>query len=392
MNLDDLDLFAAVLAQVEQLYVDDKGRDDLIKAALNGMLESLDPATVYLPPQEYENFLGEIRGHYAGIGVRIEGHTKGLEVIEIFDASPALDAGLEVGDIITSVNGVATVGFDPGEISITIRGPVGTTVSVTVLRGEATEELEILRALVHPPALESRWLDKGVAWIQVFEFQEGAAEELNRTLKTYQRQGLQGLVLDLRGNPGGSLEEAISMADLFVADGILVSTKGRDGREAVERANRRGTFRGLPTVVIVDEMSASASEILAGALRDNHAGTVVGATSFGKGTVQQIFSLPNGGGLKLTVARYFLPSGSTIDQVGISPDFPIAVCALDTLPASTQPDAGMDFVASGTILLADIEKPLLEDLCLNGARGILELGFPNELDPTGKRTKLEETP
>jgi carboxyl-terminal processing protease len=324
-SLEQLDLFAAVLARIERFYVDPLERQALVQAAVEGMLTELDPASVYLPPESYRGFVDDIHGEYVGVGIRIEPHERGLLVLEAFESGPAHRAGLAPEDIIVAVDGVPVLDQRGGDPTLNIRGPAGTSVTLSIERGAERFEREVLREAVHPPAVTSSWLEPGVAWVRIHEFQQRSGRELIGRMKELRRAGLEAVILDLRDNPGGSLSEAVEMANLFLGRGVIVSTRGRGGEVIEERARPGGTLKKLRLVVLQNENSASASEILAGALRDHRRALIVGAKSFGKGTVQQVFPLSNGGGVKITVARYFLPSGRTIDHVGIDPDVQVPV-------------------------------------------------------------------
>lgn len=336
-----LRVFSQVLTYVQQSYVDEVDGDELVYDAVVGMLSGLDPHTVFMRPAEYEKLREDTVGEFGGLGIEV-GVAGDLIQVEVVHAeSPGAHAGLRPGDKVLAVDGESLRG-QPMEASVRLmRGVPGTRVVLTVERKgwERPRDIPLVRRQVRVPSVELEDLGEGVAYVRIRAFQERTDFELSKALAELKRrtraQGAElpaGLVLDLRDNPGGLLDEGIRVADRFLAEGIIVTTKGRNPRNTeVETARPDGTEPGYPVAVLVNDGTASASEIVAGALQDHHRAAVVGTRTFGKGSVQTLFGLDDGAGLKLTIARYFTPSGRSIQDVGIEPDVPIR--SADELPA-----------------------------------------------------------
>ena len=333
VTYEQLSVFAEVLALVQSRYVDDTDDRHMVRAGIRGMLEELDPHTVLLDPEQLQAMRDDTRGEYVGVGIAIRASEQGIEVLEVFPGGPARDAGVFTGDVIIRIDGEDARGFETQDCVDRLRGPRGERVLVTVERamesgGVEELELEVVRDVIHTPAVEAEMLDDGIGWVRIRSFQSNTGGELRSAVDRLQRDHgaeLSGMVLDLRNNPGGLLSEAVSVADAFLTDGRIVSTGGRlDADESVSEATRSGTrYRG-PVAVLVNGGSASASEIVAGALQDRGRAAVVGTQTYGKGSVQSIIDLQDGSGLKLTISRYYTPSGRSIDGEGITPDLVVA--------------------------------------------------------------------
>lgn len=337
-----LEAFSRVLNHLETMYVDEKAvsSEALIERALKGMVSSLDPHTTYLPAQQLREITNDTSGKFGGVGVVLTQQNGRLEIIEVLPDTPAAKAKLQVGDIITAVDGLQVTKTNIEDALGKLRGLPGSTVKLEIqpayenVRGKVVQpkprSLQIVREIIKSVSVSHQQLSKGYAYVRVGVFQEDTSDQVDKAIRKYEAESggkLRGLILDLRSNPGGLLDQAVRLTDLFLDSGIIVSTVGRDrARQEVEYASKRQTHPYMPMVVLVNEASASASEIVAGALQDHNRALVVGMPTFGKGSVQSIIPLPNGAGLKMTVARYYTPNGRSIQAKGILPDV--------TLPAS----------------------------------------------------------
>lgn len=321
-----LGILSQVMAHIENSYVDPVDEDRLIDGAIRGMVGTLDPHSSYLNPEEYALLESDTTGQFGGIGVEIDGRGDYLTVLAPIPGSPAARAGVRAGDEILSIDGHDARGIDVDEAVRRMRGAPGTHVRVVLRRRGVSEplRLDLVREVIHVASVESRLLPESIGYVALRSFQERASEELSQALdRLTQSAGgrLRGLVLDLRNNPGGLLDEAVIVADEFLRDGVIVTTRGRNGTAQDEaRAHAAGTRPEFPMVVLVNEYTASAAEIVAGALQDHRRALIVGTRTFGKGSVQTIIDLPDGGALKLTIARYYTPSGRSIQAQGIAPD------------------------------------------------------------------------
>ncbi len=321
----DLQTFAKVLNLVQQYYVEEVDTQKLIYGGIKGMLQELDPHTNFLPPDIYKEFETETSGEFGGIGIEITVQNDILTVISPIEDTPAWEAGIMAGDKIVEINGESTKGFSLAEAAQRMRGKKGSKVRMGIFRDgfDKPREFVIERGTVKVRSVKPIELDEGFAYIRLTSFIENSATDFEKFLKTFQTKNkeIKGLIIDLRRNPGGLLDQAIKLSDLFLEKGTIVSTIGRNKREKeVVYAKKEGTFSGFPIIVLINEHSASASEILAGALQDNKRAVIMGQQSFGKGSVQSVVKLGDGSGLKLTVARYYTPNGRSIQAEGIKPD------------------------------------------------------------------------
>jgi carboxyl-terminal processing protease len=321
-----LDVFARVLSYVENNYVEAIDEQKLIYGAAKGMVHTLDPHSAFMTPEEFADLQADTEGEFGGVGLQIQADDDGVPVIvEVIEGTPAARAGLAAGDRLVAIDGVSTRGGEAAEPTSRLRGKPGTKVVVSVERAgwDAPRPFEIVREVIRVKAVEARSLSPGVLHVRIKQFQERTDEEVRAALEAHKKAHgeLQGVVLDLRGNPGGLLDQAVRVADLFLASGTIVTTRGRGGKTLEEQTARdSGTFTGFPMVVLIDGGAASASEIVAGALQDHGRALLMGTRSFGKGSVQSLIPLPDGSGLKLTVARYYTPKGRSIQERGIVPD------------------------------------------------------------------------
>jgi carboxyl-terminal processing protease len=324
----ELQIFTKVLNLVQQYYVEEVDTKKLIYGGIKGMLQELDPHTNFLPPEIYKEFESETSGEFGGIGIEITVQNDILTVISPIEDTPAWQAGIQSGDKIVEINGESTKGLSLAEAAQHMRGKMGSKVRLGIFRDgfDKPREFAIPRGVVKIHSVKYTDLEDGYAYIRLTSFIETSGAEMEKALKRIASEHgkIKGLVLDLRRNPGGLLDQAIKVSDLFLESGAIVSTMGRNQKDReVVYAKKEGTYSGFPIIVIVNEYSASAAEILAGALQDNKRALVMGQTTFGKGSVQSVVKLGDGSGLKLTVARYYTPSGRSIQAEGIKPDIVI---------------------------------------------------------------------
>lgn len=323
-----LSIFARAFAYIEVSYVEPIDQKTLVYGAIQGLADSLDPHSVFLDPEEYQILRSDAEGRFAGVGVEVSTRDGWLTILSVFDGGPAAKAGLRPGDRFLSIEGEDARDVRLYDAVRRIRGKPGTPVTVSIRRKGQAEALErtLTRAFIEVDPIDMQVLDDGVVYVRIKAFQDGAARQLSDALdeavvQLRKRGGIRGLLLDLRDNGGGLLHEAIGVSDEFLSAGVIVSTRGRGGETISQYSARRaGTRPKWPMVVLINENTASASEIVAGALRDHKRAVLVGVRSFGKGSVQNVFELPGGSALKLTTYRYYAPLGSSIQAEGISPD------------------------------------------------------------------------
>ncbi len=315
--------FTEIMEIVRKEYVEEVDYDRLIIGAIQGMLQSLDPYSSYLTPDMMKEMEIETKGTFGGIGIEIGIKDGILTVISPIEDTPAWKAGLKAGDKILKINGEPTKGLSLMECVKRLRGPKGTKVTITILREGFSEpkDFTIVRDIIKIQSVKSKELEPGYLYLRITQFQEETTKDLREAIVVYgKKTPIKGLILDLRNNPGGLLDQAVGVADLFLKEGVIVSVKTRGGQELVYQAQREGTFPDWPLVVLVNHGSASASEIVAGALKVHRRGVILGARTFGKGSVQTIIPIEGGAGLRLTTARYFTPDGNSIQDKGIIPD------------------------------------------------------------------------
>ncbi|MEM1263476.1 MAG: S41 family peptidase [Pseudomonadota bacterium] len=326
----DAELMAEVMARVRSDYVDDVPDDELMQAAIRGMVAALDPHSEFLDPDAYSDLRVSSSGNYSGIGIEVSINDGAIQVVAPFDDTPAARAGILPGDIISQINNVPVDVDGINDAVKRLRGKPGSRVELHVIREGESRELyfSMTRTYVKVVSVRDQQLSDNFGYIRISQFNESTAIDVRRALRRLAREtgGLDGLVLDLRNNPGGVLEAAVHVADLFLDKGLIVSARGRDENEVfMHSANPGDQLEGATMVVLVNEGSASASEIVAGALRDHGRALLVGTTSYGKGSVQTVMPLAGGNAIKLTTSRYFTPSGDSIHDVGITPDFEVPI-------------------------------------------------------------------
>lgn len=321
----NLQLFAKVMNLVQKYYVEPVDTKKLIYGGIKGMLHELDPHTNFLPPDIYEEFENETSGKFGGLGIEITVQDGILTIISPIEDTPAWKAGLKAGDKVVSIDGKSTKGLSLAESAQMMRGDLGTKIILGIVRDgmKGKKDYSIKRGTIKIKSVKFTDLGDGYGYIRLTSFIENSAKDIQKTLKKMVKKNkkIKGLILDLRRNPGGLLDQAIQISDFFLEKGTIVSTIGRDKeKKKVVSATVKGTYKDFPLVVLINEYSASASEIVAGALKDNKRALVMGKRSFGKGSVQSVVKMGDGSGLKLTVARYYTPSGVSIQAEGIKPD------------------------------------------------------------------------
>ncbi|MBQ3433908.1 MAG: S41 family peptidase [Selenomonadaceae bacterium] len=322
-NAFDLGRFFVAMRFIESNFVQDVDRRNLIDGAINGMVNSLgDPHSVYLAPQLYSQLRAETSGSFGGIGVYMGFKNGGVQVVNVIPDGPGQRAGLQAGDEILAVDGLPVTEISPGEVALKIRGEIGTPVELLIHR-EGSEDMtyNLTRENIQVKTVAGKMIDDRLAYMKISNFSENTGDEFKKTLAELQRDGMKGLILDMRQNPGGVITSCVEVAQEIVPAGTVTSVIKRDGSKEVYTSDLPAAK--FPIVVLLDNNSASAAELLSGALQDTKAAIVVGETSYGKGSVQTLIPMAHNDGLKLTIARYYTPNGKCIDGLGISPDVEI---------------------------------------------------------------------
>ena len=322
-SYEELKVFAEVLTQVKKHYVEETLTKDLVYGAVRGMLNTLDPHSSYMTSDMYKEMQVETRGEFGGLGIQIGVKDHQITVIAPIEDTPAFAAGIEAGDVIKKVDGTPTKDLTLMEAVQKMRGIKGTKVTLTVERlgSKTLLQFTLIRDTIKIQSVRSRLLDERIGYVRISQFQEATAKDLGNKLSELKEKNIQGLILDLRNNPGGLLSAAVGVAEQFLeSDKLVVSIKGRDGSEDEYRAGMQSDHFESPMIVLVNQGSASASEIVAAAMQDWGKAVIIGKTTFGKGSVQTILPLSDGSGLRLTTAKYYTPRGESIHKVGVKPD------------------------------------------------------------------------
>jgi carboxyl-terminal processing protease len=332
-----LNLFGEVFERVRAEYVDDVSDDSLVESAINGMLTSLDPHSNYLNTKNFNDMKVQTRGEFGGLGIEVSMENGLVKVVSPIDDTPAARAGLKPGDLITHLDGDPVQGMTLPEAVEKMRGPVSSEIKLTIRReGKDPFDVKLIRATVKIQSVRSHLEGDNIAYIRITTFNEQTDVGLNNAIKNLKQQAggkLLGVILDLRNDPGGLLDQAVAVADAFLEKGEIVSTRGRRSEDAQRYNARPGDIAaGLPIAVLINGGSASASEIVAGALQDHHRAILLGTRSFGKGSVQTIIPLPGHGAMRLTTARYYTPSGRSIQAKGIDPDIVVEAAKIEKTP------------------------------------------------------------
>jgi len=385
----NLELLTEVLRQIEKNYVEPQENRKLVQGAIKGMVQSLDPHSTFLSKEEHQDLLSETKGSFSGIGIEITVRDNVLTVVSPIEGSPAYKAGIQAGDKIVKIDGKVAADMTLPEAVKSIRGEKGTKVNLTIMREGAEKPLEftVTRDVIPIKSVRSTVLTPKIAYVRVSNFQSKTTNDLSAELEKLENgRKLEGLILDLRNNPGGLLSQAIDVSDLFLDSGVIVSTKGRESSQDMKAAaHKKKTDRSYPIIVLVNGGSASAAEIVAGALQDNKRALILGTKTFGKGSVQTILPLGNNTAIKLTTSRYFTPNGRSIQAKGISPDITVEEATIN----------GVEQQGAFNLREADLERHLS-----NGNKDeeekkpespSIKLPAPPKADPKGKDGKADSS-
>ena len=323
-----IDLFGEVLEKINKEYVDEVDQSKSMDSAINGLLQSLDPYSAYMTPESFEGMQTETSGKFGGLGIEVGMESGVVKVISPIDNTPASNAGLKAGDYIVKINNIQVQGKSLMEAVELMRGPVGSSIKITVRRRGIKKALtfNITREIIQVQSVKSELIDNNIGYIRLTSFNENSSKQIKKKVeKLNKNKNLKGYILDLRNNPGGLLSQAIKISDFFLNNGQIVSTKSRKVSENRKWFAKKGDITGGKTlIVLINYGSASASEIVAGALKDHKRAIILGENSYGKGSVQSIIPLKNRGAIRLTIAKYYLPSGKSISEVGVTPDIEIS--------------------------------------------------------------------
>ena len=343
---DKIDLFSEVLDKVNNEYVEEIDHSEAMDAAINGVLQSLDPYSAYMSPEIFKEMLTETSGEFGGLGIEVGMEFGVVKVISPIDNTPAEEAGVKAGDYIVKINDIQVQGKTLTEAVELMRGPVGSTIKITVRRRGVKKAIifNITREIIKIESVKSKIIEDTVGYIRLTSFNENSANQIKEKIKELkQNKKIEKYILDLRNNPGGLLSQAIKISDFFLNNGEIVSTKSRKKKENRKWFARKGDIiDGETLIVLINYGSASAAEIVAGALKDHKRAILIGEKSFGKGSVQSVIPLNNKGAIRLTISKYYLPSGKSISEVGITPDIEIAESSED-FRMNTKTDNQLDF-------------------------------------------------
>ena len=341
-----IDIFSDVLDKINKEYVDEINQNEVMDAAINGVLQSLDPYSAYMSPETFESMRTETSGEFGGLGIEVSMEAGVVKVISPLDESPAYEAGVKAGDYIVKINNHQVQGKTLSEAVDLMRGPVGSDIEITVRRRGERKALvfNITRKIIKIQSVKSEKIDNNIGYIRLTAFNENSSAQVKKKIREFDKDNkINGYILDLRNNPGGLLSQAIKISDFFLSDGEIVSTKSRKENENRKWfANTGDILNGKTLVVLINNGSASASEILAGALKDHKRAILIGETTYGKGSVQSIIPLKNNGAIRLTISKYYLPSGVSISEVGVDPDIEISEDS-DEFRINTESDNQLDF-------------------------------------------------
>ena len=341
-----IDLFGEVLEKINKEYVDEINQSDSMDSAINGLLQSLDPYSAYMSPEIFNEMQTETSGEFGGLGIEVGMESGVVKVISPIDDTPASKAGVKAGDYIIKIDNVQVQGKSLSEAVDLMRGPVGSSINLTIRRvgQKRALNINIVREIIEIRSVRAELLKKNVGYIRLTSFNENSSEQIKNQIKKFEKnQNVNAYILDLRNNPGGLLSQAIKVSDFFLNNGEIVSTKSRKASENRKWFAKKGDLiNGKTLVILINYGSASASEIVAGALKDHKRAIILGENSYGKGSVQSIIPLKNKGAIRLTVAKYYLPSGKSISEVGVSPDIEINEES-DEFRIKTETDNQLDY-------------------------------------------------
>ena len=341
-----IDLFSEVLDKINKEYVEDINQSEVMDAAINGVLQSLDPYSAYMSPESLENMQTETSGEFGGLGIEVSMEAGVVKVISPIDGSPADEVGVKAGDYIVKINEHQVQGKTLTEAVDLMRGPVDSDIEITVRRKGVKKAIvfKITREIIKIQSVKSKKINDNIGYIRLTAFNENSSTQIKKKIKEFTKdKKIKGYILDLRNNPGGLLSQAIKISDFFLTNGEIVSTKSR--KESENRrwfANKGDIINGKVLIVLINYGSASASEIVAGALKDNKRAILLGENTYGKGSVQSIIHLKNNGAIRLTISKYYLPSGKSISEVGITPDIEVAEDG-DEFRINTEKDNQLNF-------------------------------------------------
>ncbi len=342
---DKIDLFGEVLDKINNEYVDEVNQSDAMDAAINGVLQSLDPYSAYMSPETFKEMETETSGEFGGLGIEVSMEFGVVKVITPMDGSPAEREGVKAGDYIVKINETQVQGKTLLEAVELMRGPVGSSLEITVRRKGVKKALvfKIVREIIEVKSVKSKIIDEKVGYIRLTSFNENSSKQIKDKIKNFKRNKINKYVLDLRNNPGGLLSQAVKISDFFLNNGEIVSTKSRKSSENRKYFAKKGDIiNGETLIVLINYGSASASEIVAGALKEHKRAIVIGENSYGKGSVQSIIPLKNKGAIRLTISKYYLPSGKSISGTGIVPDIEVLESS-DDFRINTKTDNQLDF-------------------------------------------------
>ena len=341
-----IDLFGEVLEKISKEYVDEVDQSKSMDAAINGLLQSLDPYSAYMTPESFEGMQTETSGEFGGLGIEVGMEAGVVKVISPIDNTPASKAGLKAGDYIIKINNVQVQGKSLMEAVDLMRGPVGSSIEITVRRRGEKKALifNITREVIQVQSVKSELIESNIGYIRLTSFNENSSDQIKEKIKKLNKnKDLKGYILDLRNNPGGLLSQAIKISDFFLENGEIVSTKSRKVSENRKWFAKKGDLtNGKAIIVLINYGSASASEIVAGALKDHKRAIILGENSYGKGSVQSIIPLKNRGAIRLTIAKYYLPSGKSISEVGVTPDIEVME-AINSFKFNSETDNQLNF-------------------------------------------------
>ena len=341
-----IDLFSEVLDKINKEYVDEVNQSEAMDAAINGVLQSLDPYSAYMSPEMFDNMQTETSGEFGGLGIEVGMEAGVVKVISPIDNSPASRVGIKAGDYIVKINEIQVQGKSLMEAVDLMRGPVGTDIEITVRRAGEKKAIifNITREIIKIESVKSRIIDDKIGYLRLTSFNENSSEQVKNKIKEIKKdKKIKGYIIDLRNNPGGLLTQAIRISDFFLDYGEIVSTKSRKSSENRKWFSKKGDLiDGKTLIVLINYGSASASEIVAGALKDHKRAILVGENSYGKGSVQSIIPLKNKGAIRLTISKYYLPSGKSISEVGVTPDIEVEENS-DVFVINTDTDNQLNF-------------------------------------------------
>ncbi len=341
-----IDLFGEVLDKINKEYVDDIDQTEAMDAAINGVLQSLDPYSGYMSPETFKEMQTETSGEFGGLGIEVGMEAGVVKVISPIDNSPAEKIGVKAGDYIVKINGIQVQGKTLAEAVDLMRGPVGSKIEITIRRIGVKKAFvfEIVRDVIQIASVKSKIIDNSIGYIRLTSFNENSSDQIKKKIKKFKKEKkVEKYILDLRNNPGGLLSQAIKISDFFLDNGEIVATNGRKKSENRKWFAKEGDIiNGETLVVLINYGSASAAEIVAGALQDHKRAILIGENTYGKGSVQSIIPLKNKGAIRLTISRYYLPSGKSISRTGVTPDIEIAESS-DEFRINTETDNQLDF-------------------------------------------------